>query len=186
MTVAALRLRLPSGKAITIDYSMPWTIVSMLSVVILSIAGFKVASLDAYWSEVLKEKRLEMLSRDIHAQLKYHPAADQFEVLRAVVLFRRSAYIIAGGIMMALGICVMHFIEMHGQVMDAIQTFNWGRIAISFMVATVASCAGLIILFRVLTFVPRTSNQILAAFLIATAVTATHVRLINAIVGIRS
>ncbi len=80
------------------------------------------------------------------------------------------ARLVAAGIAMGLGVCVMHYLGMYGMRFNGVFAWNWPLVALSVGIAMVAATAALWLAFRA----KGMGLSVLAALVMAVAVCAMH------------
>jgi NO-binding membrane sensor protein with MHYT domain len=81
-----------------------------------------------------------------------------------------AARLVAAGIAMGLGVCLMHYLGMYGMRFNGVFAWNWSLVALSVGIAIVASTTALWLAFRA----DSMSLRALAALVMAVAVCAMH------------
>eukprot|EP00596_Hydrurales_sp_CCMP1899_P000980 CAMPEP_0119049768 /NCGR_PEP_ID=MMETSP1177-20130426/66246_1 /TAXON_ID=2985 /ORGANISM="Ochromonas sp, Strain CCMP1899" /LENGTH=294 /DNA_ID=CAMNT_0007027379 /DNA_START=577 /DNA_END=1461 /DNA_ORIENTATION=- len=92
-----------------------------------------------------------------------------------IALFQSLHKLVIGGVITALGVCIMHYLGMMAIVIDAEIEWNIGIVIASVLIALTAATAAYWILFRLLALYPR--KEILrfaSAFVAALAVCGMH------------
>jgi NO-binding membrane sensor protein with MHYT domain len=83
--------------------------------------------------------------------------------------------LVAGGVTTSAGVCIMHYVGMASMVFDGQIHWNAGLVALSVVIAMVASTAAFWILFRLLSIFPEMEwLRMASAFIMALAVNGMH------------
>lgn len=173
--MGALRLKLPTGQYLKVGYRLDMTIGSLAVVILFSYIGLKISSMDKVFTRD-KSDAIEKFVKDARNMTIQEIRRIQHKhVLYLNTLFARMGPLIAGGGMLAIGVCVMHYVGMDAIVADAVIEWNVGIIAASVIIALVAATAGFWILFRLLALFPYVELlRVASAAIISIAVNGMH------------
>jgi NO-binding membrane sensor protein with MHYT domain len=122
-----------------------------------------------------------MLALKVDMAMGYAAVETLVSILAAIVVTALAlAYVakapnsplrlVVAGIAMGLGICVMHYLGMHGMRFNGVFAWNWSLVALSVGIAIVAATAALWLAFRA----NGMGLRVLAALVMAVAVCAMH------------
>jgi len=88
-----------------------------------------------------------------------------------LALVKNPVTLVVGGVVTALGVCVMHYLGMQAVVLDAVIVWHSGIVAASVIIAIVAATAAYWILFRLLALYPQVEAlRLLSSIVAAVAV----------------
>ena len=134
--MGAVRLYLPNGMEIPIQFRLDFTVISFVLAVSASCAGLWFASKCPYWREVLAERRLEQMREDTR-KLTMKQAEDA-KLVRYTLLSKRLYRIIIAGTFLAIAIVLMHY-SGQAAICGGIQyELNWFVVAASMLIAVIA------------------------------------------------
>jgi NO-binding membrane sensor protein with MHYT domain len=125
---------------------------------------------------------IAMLAYRLPIPISYNIVLSLVSLIAAVVIAGLALYLaggrggfrvsgwVAASIVAGVGVCVMHYLGMYGQVMRAYLSWNYAIVGLSFCIAMAAAGAALWLAFNLHRFVLR----VLAAFVMGVAVCAMH------------
>lgn len=168
-------LRYPeSGVESPIYYRIDITAASLVAVIALCFAGMYVSSHDNVFSMDRTDAIAEFYQRSSALSIKAAKKQGKYAFLRET-LFRRMMPLCVGGLLTALGVCVMHYTGMVAMHFNGYIVWNKGIVAGSVLIALVVSTIAYWILFRLLVVFPNMEILRIASALIASvAVNGMH------------
>jgi NO-binding membrane sensor protein with MHYT domain len=172
--MSSLSVEDKDGNIVPIRYNTGLTILSLLSVLIFSAAGFKLSSYDTVFMKTKKEIMNMFLLDAKNMSMQKVKNISHFEVVQ-ILATTNPQYLLAGGLVTGSGVVVMHYIGMYAMVFPGHIVWDAGIIAASCIIAFIASTAAFWILFRLLSIYPNKENlRILCALTMAIAVCGMH------------
>jgi NO-binding membrane sensor protein with MHYT domain len=102
----------PTGVRVEIRYRIDYTLISLVAPVILCYFGFFICSKDRAFTEEKKDVLEEFVKNAEHMSIQELKVMKSANYVLYIALFRSLHRIILGGLMTALGVCVMHFVGM--------------------------------------------------------------------------
>ena len=166
--MAAVSFQDGDGNDLPLRYRYDLTLVSLAVVIVLAYVGIYICSRDDVYMidkidtiDAFIEDAKKMSISEIRT-LKINPLMITF-----LALTKNVHVLLAGGIVTAAGVCIMHYIGMKAIVLDARIEWNYGVVAASVIIAIVAATAAYWILFRLLALYPQIEFLRLASSIIA-------------------
>ena len=173
--MSAITLHNESYVKIPIQYRLDLTIVSLIAVIIFTLFGFWIGTIDRAFVidkvdyidsfiERMKQMRIHEIRNMKHRNIVLGNA-----------LFRNMPPLLVGGFFIASGVCIMHYIGMMAIVFQGTMTWRPGIVAASCLIALVAATAALWIMFRLLAMFPNLELlRFVCAVVMAIAVSGMH------------
>ena len=169
--MGALKLTTSEGIIVSVRYDIGFTVLSLISAILCCFIALLIASRDKLYVRS-KEERLDVLVEDASKQ------GVKITSKRSVMLLALTTglfQLIVGGIVTALGVCVMHYVGMLSHRFDGRMEFIPGVVAASVIIAIIVGTIAYWILFRLLTMFPQWELLRLAcALVMGVAVCAVH------------
>jgi NO-binding membrane sensor protein with MHYT domain len=156
-------------------YRIDLTIASLVIVIFVSYAGLYICSTDKAFTQDQAEVIDSYVEEVRMKTIQEIKAIDSKRKLLAKSLFKNLKFFALGGVCIAGGVCVMHYIGMKAMVFDGYIRWNIGIISASVIIALVAGSAALWILFRLLALFPEVELlRFASAIIMAVAVNGMH------------
>ena len=166
--MAAVSFQDGDGNDLPLRYRYDLTLVSLAVMIVLAYVGIYICSRDDVYMidkidtiDAFIEDAKKMSISEIRT-LKINPLMITF-----LALTKNVHVLLAGGIVTAAGVCIMHYVGMQAVVLDARIEWNYGVVAASVIIAIVAATAAYWILFRLLALYPQIEVLRLASSIIA-------------------
>jgi NO-binding membrane sensor protein with MHYT domain len=165
----------PNGQDIKVRYRKDLTLVSLFVSILFCFTGIFICSKDAAFKiermdtmeEFIKEASLMSIS-----EIKRMRSAN---FIMFLALFKSIHLLALGGLVTAIGVCVMHYLGMAAIVTEAKLEYDFGIVAASLVIAITAATAGYWILFRLLALYPHVELlRFISSIVIAVAVNGMH------------
>lgn len=173
--MSALTLTDPQGKIVTMRLNILVTLVSLATVTLLTFAGLTISSSDRLFKSDKKDTIRNFIKDAITMSIEDIKKIPHKNTIILKSLLQNFRNLGAGGIVMAAGVCVMHYVGMHALVFDGEIVWQPGIVAASVIIAVVAATAAFWILFRVLSLFPNVEIlRIACAAVMAVAVNGMH------------
>jgi NO-binding membrane sensor protein with MHYT domain len=168
--MGAMSLRTPDGEIVPIYFSSFPTMMSLLAALICVYIGLFICSRD----DLFLMNKEEIFTLILSETKSFHVLRDSFVVLK-FVLTRNLLSLVYGGFIMGCGVVIMHYIGSTAMLMQARVEWDIGIIALSVIIALVASTAAFWILFRLLSLYPSYESLRLGSAIVMTiAVCSVH------------
>lgn len=165
----------PEGIELEIRYRKDYTLISLIVPTICCYLGIFFCSKDKAFIEEKKDVLGEFVKRAEKMSIKEIRKIKSSKYVLYIALFRSLHRIILGGILTAVGVCIMHFVGMEAIVIDGKIEWNKGIIVSFVLIASLASIVAYWILFRLISLYPRREIlRLTSALIMATAVTSMH------------
>jgi NO-binding membrane sensor protein with MHYT domain len=173
--MAAMHLNAPNGDRLPISYRIDLTIASLVIVVVLSYAGLYISSLDKLFTEDKSDVIDKFIKDARNLSIQEIRMIKRKETFLLHTLFRNPTKLVCGGLVTAMGVCIMHYLGMQAMIIDGQIHWNAGVIAASVIIAIIAATAAFWILFRLLALYPYVELLRLgSAFIASVAVNGMH------------
>ena len=173
--MSAVSLYDADGNQIPVYFRVDLTIVSLIAVMICTLLGLWLGTRDKAF---VQDKRdvIDSFISDLQGKSISEIRKIQHKhVLLGRTLFRNMLPLIGGGVLIASGVCIMHYIGMMAMVFEGYIVWNAGIIAASCLIALVAATAALWIMFRLLAMFPNLELlRFVCAVVMAIAVNGMH------------
>ena len=171
--MSAISLFDENGSPVPMFFRIDLTLVSLIAVMICTLLGFWIGTRDKAFvqdkRDVIDNFITELRGKSINEIRKI-----QHKVL-GKTLFRNMPPLIGGGVLIASGVCIMHYIGMMAMVFDGYIVWNASIVAASCLIALVAATAALWIMFRLLAMFPNLELlRFICAVVMAIAVNGMH------------
>lgn len=170
----AVSLHHAQSLKVSIRYNLGLSLASLIAVVLMVFGGLVIASRDRMFCKT-KAEIVEMFMND--AKKLSIAEIRKITATRMLILIatRELGTLVAGGITTSAGVCIMHYIGMASMMFDGQIRWNAGIVALSVVIAMVASTAAFWILFRLLSIFPEMEwLRMASAFIMAVAVNGMH------------
>ena len=173
--MSAITIYDDNHDVIPFQFRIDLTIVSLIAVIVFTLFGFWIGTIDRafvvdkldYVDSFIEQMR-QMPIQDIR-KMKHR----NFVIGSA--LFRNMRPLLLGGILIASGVCIMHYVGMLAIVFEGTMRWNPGIVAASCLIALVAATAALWIMFRLLAMFPNLELlRFICAVIMAIAVSGMH------------
>lgn len=174
IAMSALTIFDKHHKPLEVEYNMGVSILTMFLAVVSVCLGVWVASHDHLFAkskqEILEIHVLNFQNLSLHEIRQI----SHFNLLK-IICTKDLNYLVAGGMISAAGVCVMHYVgmtamEFHGRIQ-----WDEGIIVGSIFIVMVGAVTAFWILFRLLSIYPEVEGlRIVAAVVLGGAVTALH------------
>ena len=173
--MSAVSLYDMDGNPIHIYFRIDLTMVSLIAVMVCTLLGLWIGTRDKAFvqdkRDVIDSFISELRGKSIHEIRKIQHK----HVVLGKTLFRNMPPLLIGGVLIATGVCVMHYIGMLAMVFDGYIVWNAGIVAASCLIALVAATAALWIMFRLLAMFPNWEVlRFVCAVVMAIAVNGMH------------
>ena len=173
--MSAVTLYSPSGQQLQMGFRLDLTLVSLLVVLALTYMGLYIGTRDKRFtmdrSDFINGFVAKVETMSI-AEIRHMKHANEFI---GSSLFTNLLPLAIGGLFIAAGVCVMHYIGMMAMVFDGTILWNGGIVAASVLIALVAATAALWIMFRLLAMFPNIELlRVVCAVVAAVAVNGMH------------
>ena len=173
--MSAVSLYDMDGNPIHIYFRIDLTMVSLIAVMVCTLLGLWIGTRDKAFvqdkRDVIDSFISELRGKSIHEIRKIQHK----HVVLGKTLFRNMPPLLIGGVLIATGVCVMHYIGMLAMVFDGYIVWNAGIVAASCLIALVAATAALWIMFRLLAMFPNLELlRFVCAVVMAIAVNGMH------------
>lgn len=171
----AIMIRHPhSSEEISIRFNFGLSIASLIIVVLTTFAGLIVASRDRMFSKT-KAEIMEMFVSDAKNLSISEIRKITATKMLIVIATKELGTLILGGVITSVGVCIMHYLGMVSMIFEGNMEWNIGLVALSVIIAAVASSAAFWILFRLLSIFPEMEwLRLASAFIMALAVNGMH------------
>jgi NO-binding membrane sensor protein with MHYT domain len=158
-----------------VKYRVDLTAASFIVVIFVTFVGLRICSLD----KAFVQDQNDVVDRYVE-DVKTRSIQDirMIDSKRRVLfrtLFKNMRVFFIGGVLVAGGVCIMHYIGMQAMIFDGYIRWNVGIVAASVIIAVVAGSAALWILFRLLAVFPEKEVlRFASALVMAVAVNGMH------------
>ncbi len=170
--MSSMSLKKPDGSDVAIQFAVIPTLISLFVVVLLASAGLYVSSFDDMFAKT-KHEIVELSMSQLKAS-KQKMTAQQIRKISnrqmIMIITSHSLYkLLLGGLFAGTGVSVMHYLGMWAIAIPEV-TVVWdiGIIAVSILIALIASTAAFWILFRLLSLFPKYESLRVASALVMT------------------
>jgi NO-binding membrane sensor protein with MHYT domain len=161
-----------NGMKLDMQYDILLIIISFISAFVLINIGVGIASQDRIFSQERTDV-FKMLVAD--AKNQSFKNIQNVNVLWTVALFKGLHFLIFGGIISGLGICIMHFLGMRAIIADLKMNWNGGIIFCAVITSCIVSSIAFWIMFRLLALRPEIESlRVINAIVTAIAVSGMH------------
>lgn len=162
-------------ERVFVRYRVDLTIASLIIVIFLSYLGLYVCTIDKAFVHDQAEV-IDTYVEDIRMKtIQEIKAIESKRQLLTKSLLKNLKFFVLGGVIVASGVCVMHYIGMNAMVFDGYIQWNYGIVSASVIIAVVAGSAALWILFRLLALFPEIELiRFASAVTMAVAVNGMH------------
>jgi NO-binding membrane sensor protein with MHYT domain len=172
VSMAAMKLEDSHNNPIPISFHKGLTLFSLITVIVCVLGGLYIAKMDPMFGKSRAQVADYILRHATGENLKRKYT--QFDILFCLATCELQ-YIIAGGVVAATGICIMHYIGMDGMVFNGKIEWNIGILVASVIIAVIAASAAFWILFRLLSvYHSKESLRMISAIIFAIAKCAVH------------
>jgi NO-binding membrane sensor protein with MHYT domain len=171
--MAALELE-NNEEHIPLSYNVGTTLLSLIAAIVCVYIGLLISTRDRVYAKD-KEEIIQMFVEDVDLE-EVNIQQIRFLLLR-LTFFKGVGPLCLGGVITGGGVCVMHYIGMMAQHSTDSISMEWkiGLVALSVIIAIVASTTAFWILFRLLPLFPNVESlRIVSSFIMATAVCGMH------------
>jgi NO-binding membrane sensor protein with MHYT domain len=170
--MGSMQLKTPDGQNIKMFIDPFVTIMSLICAVLFSYIGLQFAAKDRHYTKDRQEIFKMLISNADNLTMRQ--AKSQLALWK-MALFKGFDNILIGGVITALGVCVMHYVGMRAFSCEAEIEWNWGIVFASILIALVAAIAAFWILFCALPLKPEMEIlRFAAAVTAAVAVCGMH------------
>jgi NO-binding membrane sensor protein with MHYT domain len=162
------------GIPVDVRFDIGLTLLSLVLVLLLSVAGLYVSSLDPIF---MKHKRdiVEMFTKSSSSLSLTEANSMSHSAIVLLIATRAPFHLLGGGLLTGSGVVVMHYVGMSAMRFPGRIIWDSGIIAASIVIAFAASTAAFWILFRLLSlYANRESLRLMCAFTMACAVCGMH------------
>ena len=164
-----------ADHGIEIRYRLDLTIISLIVAISFSLAGIQICSKDAAFKITRIDTMDEFIKKAAKMTITEMKMMKSANFIMVTALFQSTHRILIGGIIVAIGVCIMHYLGMAAIVTDARVEYDVGVVISSILLAIVASTAGVWILFRLLALYPHIEFlRLSSSAVIAIAVNGVH------------
>ena len=158
-----------------IRYRLDLTLISLIVAISFSYAGIQVCSKDAAFLITRIDTIDEFIKKAAKMTITEMKKMKSANYIMVIALFQSTHRILIGGIIVASGVCTMHYLGMAAIVTDARVEYDVGVVISSILLAIVAATAGMWILFRLLALYPHIELlRLSSSAVIAIAVNGVH------------
>ena len=173
--MSAVTLYSPAGEQLQVGFRLDLTLVSLVVVLALTYLGLYIGTRDKSFmmdkSDIIDGFVAKVETMSI-AEIRHMKHANVF---LGSALFSNLLPFAVGGVFIATGVCVMHYIGMMAMVFDGTILWDAGIVAASVLIALVAATAALWIMFRLLAMFPNIELlRVACAVVAAVAVNGMH------------
>ena len=174
--MSAVSLTNADGQKLPIKFRVDLTITSLIAVLVFTALGLWIGGRDKAFvqdHQDIVDSFVDSMRRKSIAEIRN--IKKRKNVLLIEALFRNMPPLLIGGVFVASGVCVMHYIGMLAMVFDGYMEWNAGIVAASCLIALVAATAALWIMFRLLAMFPNLELlRFICAVVMAIAVNGMH------------
>ena len=173
--MSAVTLYSPAGVQLQVGFRLDFTLVSLIVVLFLTYVGLYIGTRDKSFtmdkSDLIDGFVAKVETMTI-SEIRHMKHANDF---LGSALFTNLLPLAIGGVFIAAGVCVMHYIGMMAMVFDGTILWDGGIVAASVLIALVAATAALWIMFRLLAMFPNIELlRVVCAVVAALAVNGMH------------
>jgi NO-binding membrane sensor protein with MHYT domain len=162
------------GHKVDVYFDIPITIASLLVAILTAMVGIYILSFDRLFAKSQQEL-FDMFVDDLkHLPFDVVRRSKSMAILQLITT-KSMGYVVIGGIVTAVGVCVMHYVGMSAMTIEGRIEWDAGIVSSSVFVALFAAVVAFWILFRLLSIYPRMEYlRILCAMVMGMAVCGMH------------
>ena len=165
----------PQDEIIPLYFRIDLTMVSLIAVMVCTLLGLWIGTRDKAFVQDQRDIVDSFIADMKTKSLREIRNIEHKHVLLWKTLFKNMPPLLIGGVLIATGVCVMHYIGMLAMVFDGYIVWNAGIVAASCLIALVAATAALWIMFRLLAMFPNLELlRFVCAVVMAIAVNGMH------------
>lgn len=173
--MSALSVEEPgTGRMVSINYDLPYTVLSLALVLLLASAGLVVASYDRVFTKTKREITQMFVAGASNMTMGKIMKLSPFQLV-CLIAYKSPQHLVGGGLLAAVGVCIMHYVGMAAMRFPGRIVWDYGVIVASVVIAFLASTAAFWILFRLLSIFPsKELLRVASSVMMAIAVCGMH------------
>lgn len=165
--MASMMLMYDDGTEVDMTFKVDLTLISLFAVIVCCFVGMKIASQDKMFAKRKSEIAEEFIHDAKFMSMSEIRGIDPKQIF-VIMTTRSLSKLIAGGLIAATGICIMHYVGVMGMEFGGEIVYDAGILTASCVIALVAAIAAFWILFRLLSIYPRMESLRVVSSLIFT------------------